>query len=231
MPQTTATGGPVFNGNGGRPGFPYQGNNPVTNPATFSNPWGSLPTGAQTGGLSPVNTGPMGNSLGGSYGGGLAQTPGSNPHLASGWTGVSSQADPYGVGNIGSTPTGATVDQLLGMNTPTLPAAGAAPATNPYVTPSTDLQAPGTTNGQAITNLSNTLSQSQAASSYPAMPNSYGLGSSTTPAPATAAPAASSYSGQGVTVNVPDTSARGLNPWSLQGEANSRDTQAGVQTH
>jgi hypothetical protein len=71
--------------------------------------------------------------------------------------------------------------------------------------------------------------QSQQQSGYPAYPNAYGLGntSSFTQAPnyqanpaAQSAPA--SYQAQPVDISATDASSRGFNPWSLSGEANAR---------
>lgn len=54
------------------------------------------------------------------------------------------------------------------------------------------------------------------ASQYPAMSNSYGLGS----IPGTASNP--SYNSQPLNTSMPDTGSRGFNPWSLTGEALSR---------
>lgn len=57
-------------------------------------------------------------------------------------------------------------------------------------------------------------------STYPTMTNSYGLGTSS--APVVGSASNPSFNGQPITVDVPDTSSRGFNPWSLTGEANAR---------
>lgn len=56
-------------------------------------------------------------------------------------------------------------------------------------------------------------------SKYPAMQNSYGLGD-TGPTPGTASNP--NYLTQPMSVTMPDSSSRGFNPWSLQGESNAR---------
>lgn len=55
-------------------------------------------------------------------------------------------------------------------------------------------------------------------STYPAMANDYGLGSQSAPGNASAA----NYATQPVTLNLPDTNSKGLNPFSIQGESNAR---------
>lgn len=187
----------------------------------------------------------------------------------SAWTGVSSNADPYGVHGVGydltKTPTGVNSDgtpqlgnlsreQLLGAggyqagegvagsgnksNTSFL--MGALPDAMKFSgnTPWENQNAP---DGSALgsdaaqiqaqtTNSQNNMNAMQ--SSYPAYGNQYGLGGQISPPSSTGAstsPAGGDYSGgQGVTVNVPDTSSRGFNPWSIQGESNARDTSKGV---
>lgn len=59
------------------------------------------------------------------------------------------------------------------------------------------------------------------ASAYPAMTNSYGLGTGAS-APIPGAAANPSYLQQPLTTQLPDTSSRGFNPWSLSGESNAR---------
>lgn len=199
-------------------------------PTTQGSP-NSLPAAPQTGGyMSPANQASFEqqNKLLNTP---QAQLGGSGQ--VSGWTGVSTNSDPYGVANIGyKLPDNQTVGQLLNTRQAVnwqQAAGGAGAQTGPgqYENAFTSNQPPPTTNTQPTQN---------AVSAYPAMANSYGLGSpvggpAQTAASAPGAPAPSSYSGASLTVNTPDTSARGLNPWSLQGEANSRDTQAGVQSH
>ncbi len=93
------------------------------------------------------------------------------------------------------------------------------PTLNPWNGPNpfadgSGAQAQGATQG-VQQNLQNTLNQ------YPAMPNSYGLGSQPSD-PIAGAASNPDFNAQPITVAVPDTASRGFNPWSLSGEANSR---------
>lgn len=71
-------------------------------------------------------------------------------------------------------------------------------------------------NGQ-LTSMGGTPSSS-GSGGYPAMANAYGIGSSTS-----GAGAGSDSSGSSpINISMPDTSTRGTNPWSYQGESNAR---------
>lgn len=65
--------------------------------------------------------------------------------------------------------------------------------------------------GQAVTDPSS-------GSSYPAMQNSYGLGGT----PPVAGAGTGSQGSSPINIAMPDSSSRGANPWSFQGEANAR---------
>lgn len=169
-----------------------------------------------------------------------------------GWTGVSTAADPYGIANIGGqslSPGGSFAGfngaQLLAMSQPqvapppTTQGAEASGYATPVPTPDQNTSNPyaaqGTTDASAIAantaSAQNNINSAQSAqSSYPAFPNSYGLGGSTAAAPAAASAPQGAYSSGAVTVNVPDTSSRGFSPWSMVGESNSRDSSKGVVT-
>lgn len=176
----------------------------------------------------------------------------------SGWTGVSSNADPYGVHNIGydlskipgqldnkgDKTDNLGRDSLLSAggysegqhltnganqsNTsfigPTLPDSFKFSGFSKYE----NQNAPdGSALGTDDTRIAQAQNTAQMNSAYPAFGNQYGLGGAL-PSGGQPSAAMSDYSGQGVTVNVPDTSSRGFNPWSIQGESNARDTQKGV---
>lgn len=150
----------------------------------------------------------------------------------SGWTGVSSADDPYGVNNIGiNLPDNATAKNLLSLNAPAIKQTvgvdgssqwGSTGITNQYS------HAPAT-GGSSLTGQDQQfMQQQQAKSDYPAHPNSFGLGTSTMPTPqAKATP--QSY-GPSVTANTNDQASRGLTPWSMLGESNARDTSKGIVT-
>lgn len=65
---------------------------------------------------------------------------------------------------------------------------------------------------------------SMAPNPYPAFSNDFGLGAPITPVaqPTPGAQSNPGYLDQPINVNVPDSSGRGFNPWSLQGESNAR---------
>lgn len=70
---------------------------------------------------------------------------------------------------------------------------------------------------------------------YPSYPNAAGLGSQNPNSGFSASTPANGDSGTAfsstpITVNTPDTSSRGSNPWSFMGEANSRDTVPPIST-
>lgn len=174
-----------------------------------------------------------------------------NPAQSTGWTGVSSNADPYGVGNVGydisqvplqasDMSGGLSRDELLragGYGNSTSFVQGALPTSLQSTGPSKyeNQNAPdGSALGSDAAQIAaQTTNSQQNQSQYPAYGNQYGLGGAISPPPSGAAPntAQSDYTGgQGVTVNVPDTSSRGFNPWSIQGESNARDTSQGVST-
>lgn len=87
---------------------------------------------------------------------------------------------------------------------------------NPYAPQQAQDSAAGAQAGQyASSNIQQLQAQSaKAAGGYPAMPNSYGLGNSSSFAPT--APAGP------ITQPAQDSGSRGFNPWSLVGEASSR---------
>lgn len=177
-------------------------------------PQSTLPGGP---GRQPVQK-PIDTTLAKSYG----------PQTQSPWTGVSSNNDPYGVANIGyKLPAGATRHQLLSLNAPQYnqvdPPSGPSQYENTYGS-----QAPGTSPADQNSALQLTNGLQARAAGYPSYPNAYGLGNSSGQMAPQSMP--NSYASSGLTVNVPDTSARGLNPWSLQGEANARDQNQGVST-
>lgn len=207
--------------------------------------------------------------------GGQNPSPGAmqfgNPVQQSGWTGVSSNEDPYGIHNVGvdmgTVASGTDKDGKplydLGrdslLNTsgfgqgvgawvdgkPPPIFAGTSKYENPGAAEGNPYSA---SNGQdsawaaqqggvSAQNLAAQTAQTNptdpGSSNYPAYPNSFGLGNSgglggASPSQGVQTP--SSYSQNGVTVNVPDTSSRGFSPWSMVGESNSRDTGKGVMS-
>lgn len=189
----------------------------------------------------------------------------------SAWTGVSSNADPYGIHNLGydiskvptqvdnkgNPTTSLTRNELLragGYQPGEMVTNGTNQSNTSFVGgPTGDLpdslkfsgytkyenqnaadgSALGSDASQIAAQTQNAQSNLNAAQSgYPAYGNQYGLGGQISPPSSTGAPANAAQSdyggGQGVTMNVPDTSSRGFNPWSIQGESNSRDTNKGV---
>ena len=64
----------------------------------------------------------------------------------------------------------------------------------------------------------NSAGSSNGGASYPAMQNAYGLGST----PSGAGMGSGSGGSSPINISLPDTSTRGANPWSFQGESNAR---------
>lgn len=204
-----------------------------------------------------------------------AGTPGWTPgatftdpnQTTSGWTGVSSNADPYGIHNVGyditKIPTqlnnkGDKTDNLgrdallragawsegqgvtnSDNKTNTSFVGGALPDSMKFsgFTKYENQSAPdgsalGSDGAQIAAQTQNAQGNlNSMANGYPAYGNQYGLGGQISPPSSTGiqnAAQADYAGGQGVTVNVPDTSSRGFNPWSIQGESNARDTNKGV---
>lgn len=59
-------------------------------------------------------------------------------------------------------------------------------------------------------------------SNYPAMSNSYGLGSSINSPTMPVGNSGNNYAQNPINISMPDSSSRGFNPWSLTGESNAR---------
>lgn len=185
------------------------------------------------------NNAHLGNAIKGPSGAYAPTAPAGSLTNPSGWTGVSSNADPYGIQGLGQPTGNMSTGQLemagpgsSGFTTQT-PTTGTTPV-NPYTNPNADPNMGATTSAwsqqQASAAATGTPAAStpQSGSSYPAYSNPYGLGSPVTATPTSQPAGGNAYSAQGVTVNIPDTSSRGLNPWSLMGESNARETSSGV---
>ena len=94
--------------------------------------------------------------------------------------------------------------QIMGTIGAGAPASTAAPSTGPGTTPMTG-------------------SASVATGGYPAYPNSYGIGIPSASGPAAnAVPSNGAENANAVSSMAPQATTTGFNPWSLQGEANSR---------
>lgn len=131
----------------------------------------------------------------------------------------------------------AAVVNPIGYTAPTQPTIGANGyqnfitepnfGTNPY--PDQAAQYQGMANNAqtsnsigALTSSYNSYAQTsgQGAGAYPSMPNAYNLGAQQSPpAMGNSGPTSSQAP---LNITIPDASSRGFNPWSLQGEANSR---------
>lgn len=128
---------------------------------------------------------------------------------------------------------GATIGAGKKPDTPAAPmpqAPGYVGQQNPYASTNPNAQAPINTAPQQNYNYSTGQYDPSSASSYPTYPNDAGVGSQapfsgSTQTPTTPMAGSSSnpgYLAQSINVQVPDTSSRGFNPWSLTGESNAR---------
>lgn len=204
------------------------------------------------------------NTGSGAPGAGPAGAQFGTPVQQSGWTGVSSAQDPYGIHNIGydmgtlQSGTDSAGKPLYNLGRDVLTNAsgygtnngpGGTPLFSGYSKyenqnaqqgdpftggPSTSAwaaQQGAVSQGNLAAQAAQTNPTDPATGGYPAYPNSYGIGNSGGLGGAPSAPPAqtpSSYSQNGVTVNVPDSSSRGLGPWGLVGESNARDSSKGI---
>lgn len=168
-----------------------------------------------------------------------------DPVQASGWTGVSTNADPYGIHNIGfdmgDTKNAISGYDKNGKGVNNFEAesllhssgfghglgSGTVDKPPPMWTGFSKYENQHAPDGSALGSDAAQIQAQSQPKGYPAYGNQYGLGGQISPPSSTGAstsptPPQNGGASQGVTANVPDTSSRGFNPWSIQGESNAR---------